>query len=390
MRPARAARSQLLLLGGGHAHIHLLRELARKPIALPRGVEIALVSPAAFHYYSGMVPGYLSLRYDASALAFDLRRLSAAAGARFVEAAADRIDTAARTVEAGGESLSWDLLSLDIGSRAAGFATPGASAHAFTLRPMERAIELRRRAVELALQAAGRAVAISVVGGGAAGVEVALALDRLLRAKGSRPAVTIVERAPTILPEFPRGLRRHASKLLGSRGIEVRCGQAVAAVEADSVLLADGFHLSSALTVWIAGGAPPALLADSDLPLDRRGFLLVDATLRAVDGSFVFGAGDCVALAGHPEIAKAGVYAVREAPVLDHNLRAVLGGGRMQTFRPQSTFLALLDTADGRALWRWHRLWGYSRWAARLKRRIDGAFVRRYQDAAASEKMPPA
>lgn len=381
---------RLLLIGGGHAHLHLLREAARAPFAAPGGVKIVLVSPAAFHHYSGMVPGYLAGRHAESALAFDLRQLAAAAGARFVEAAAETIDVAARTVEAGGESLSWELLSLDIGSQAAGLATPGARAHALTIRPMGGAIELRRRAVELGLQAAGGEVPLSVVGGGAAGVEVALALDRLLRAQGARPAVTIVERAPGILPEFPRGLRRRAANLLGRRGIAVRCGQAVAALEADTVLLDDGSRLPSALTVWMAGAAPPALLAACDLPLDRRGFLLVDATLRAVDGSPVFGAGDCVALAGHPEIAKAGVYAVREAPVLDHNLRAVLGGGRLRPFRPQSTFLALLDTADGRALWRWRKLWGHARWAAGLKRRIDGAFVRRYQAAAASEKMPPA
>ena len=390
MKPGGIAGSRLLLVGGGHAHIHLLKRAAEAPLAVPGGVELVLVSPAAFHHYSGMVPAYLAGRQAEDALAFDLRRLSAAAGARFVEAAAESIDAAARTVEAGGETISWDLLSLDIGSQAAGLATPGASTHALAVRPIGQAVELRRRATELAARAAGGAVALTVVGGGAAGVEVALALDRLVREMAARPAVTIVERAPWILPEFPRGLRRSASNLLDRRGIAVRCGQAVAALEADSVLLADGSRLPSALTVWIAGAAPPALLSRSDLPRDRRGFLLVDETLRAVDRSPVFGAGDCIALAGHPEVAKAGVYAVREAPILDHNLRAVLRGERLRRFRPQRSFLALLDTADGCALWRWHRLWGHARWAGRLKRRIDGDFVRRYQADAASEKMIPA
>ena len=119
----------------------------------------------------------------------------------------------------------------------------------------------------------------------------------------------------------------------------------------------------------------------SDLPKDARGFLLVDATLRAVDGSPVFGAGDCIGIAGFPQLAKAGVYAVREAPILDFNLRAALTGARPRLFRPQTSFLALLNSADGQAIWRWHGLAGRSRLAWWLKDRIDRAFMQRYQQA---------
>ena len=386
---------RLLLVGGGHAHIHLLRCAARAPLAASGEVELVLVSPFALHHYSGMLPGYLAGRRAERELAFDLRRLAAAAGARFVEAPAERIDGAARTVVAGGERLAYDLLSLDLGSQPANLEVPGVREHAFTVRPMARAIALRQRALELAAAGAGREVALTVVGGGAAGVEVALALERLGQQGPARPAVTIVESASGILPEFSPRLRRRATGVLAARGIRVRAGQEVASVEPHAVVLDDGTRLRSQLTVWIAGAAPPALLAASGLPLDARGFLLVDASLRAVDGSAVFGAGDCIGIAGHPDLAKAGVYAVREAPFLDHNLRATLGGGALRSFRPQRTFLALLDTADGRALWRWHRLAGHSRWAARLKSRIDGAFVRRYQtgqqgaEIAVSEKMAP-
>lgn len=372
---------RLLLLGGGHAHIHLLRCAARAPLGASGEVELVLVSPFALHHYSGMLPGYLAGRRGEGELAFDLRRLAAAAGARFVEAPAERIHSGARAVVAGGERLAYDLLSLDIGSQPARLDLPGVREHAFAVRPMARAIALRRRAEELFAAAAGSEVTIAVVGGGAAGVEVALALDRLGQQGPARPAVTIVEAAREILPEFSPRLRRRATNVLAARGIRVLSGQAVAAVNPDAVAFADGTRLRSQLTVWIAGAAPPALLADSGLPLDARGFLLVDATLRAIDGSPVFGAGDCIGIAGHPDLAKAGVYAVREAPVLDHNLRAFLAGKEPRQFRPQRSFLALLDTADGRALWRWRGLSGHSRWAARLKSRIDGAFVRRYQNA---------
>ena len=137
---------RVLLLGGGHAHIHVLRCAARAPLGAPGEIELVLVSPFAFHHYSGMLPGYLAGRRGEEELAFDLRRLAAAAGARFVEACAERIDNGARTVEAGGERLVFDLLSLDIGSDPAGLAIPGVREHALTVRPMARAIVLRRRA----------------------------------------------------------------------------------------------------------------------------------------------------------------------------------------------------------------------------------------------------
>ena len=143
--------------------------------------------------------------------------------------------------------------------------------------------------------------------------------------------------------------------------------------------LADGARLPADLVVWLAGAAGPGLLAGSGLPLDARGFLLVDATLRAVDGSPVWAAGDCATLADHPETPKAGVYAVRQGPVLARNLRAALGDGTPRAYVPQKTFLSLLNTADGKALLRWHGLVSHSRFAWWLKDRIDRRFVRRYR-----------
>lgn len=367
---------RLVLLGGGHAHVHLLASAARRPLS---GVELALVSPFAHHHYSGMVPGFLQGTYAEAQLAFDLTALAARAGARFVEAPAERIDVAARTVEVAGERIAFDLLSLDIGSEAAGLETPGVREHAATIRPMNRAAALRRRAEEIFGARRGRSSRLVVVGAGAAGLEVALALERLGRDLGSRPSVTIVDAASSVLPEFSGSVRRIAARVLAGRGIATRLGRQVVAVEAETVSLDDGSREPSDLTVWLAGAAPPRLLASSDLPRDERGYLQVDDTLRVIDGAPVCGAGDCIALAGHPGLAKAGVYAVRESPVLDHNLRAVLAGTKPRRYSPQRTFLALLNTADGAAIWRWHALAGKGRIAWWAKNRIDRAFVRRYQ-----------
>jgi len=371
---------RLVLLGGGHAHVHVLACAARAPLA---GVELVLVSPFERHHYSGMVPGFMQGTYGEADLAFDLRAIAARAGARFIEAAAERIDDAARTVHLGGERLDYDFLSLDVGSESAGFATPGVRELAWSIRPMSRAVALRHRAETLF--SAGRSRAVVVVGGGAAGLEVALALERLARRRGAEPSVTIVEAGPRLLPEFSAPVRRIAERLLAARGVGVRVGRQAAAVGSDGVRLDDGTITPSDLTVWLAGASPPRLLVASDLPKDRQGYLLVDPTLRAVDGSPVFGAGDCIGIAGHSGLAKAGVYAVRQSPILDYNLRAALARAPLRPYRPQSGFLALMNSADGRAIWRWHALAGHSRAAWWIKNRIDRAFMRRYQRPYQSE-----
>ncbi|MGE0641583.1 MAG: FAD-dependent oxidoreductase [Thermoanaerobaculia bacterium] len=369
---------RLVLLGGGHAHVHVLASAAQRALG---GVELVLVSPFERHHYSGMVPGFLQGTYAEAELAFDLGALAARAGARFVQAPAESIDVAARTVDVAGERLGFDLLSLDIGSEAAGLDTPGVREHASTIRPMNQAAALRRRAEEIFGAGRRRSSRLVVVGGGAAGLEVALALERLGHDLGNRPKVTIVEAASSVLPEFSKSVRRIAARVLAKRGIATRLGRQVVAVEAEAVTLDDSSREPSDLTVWLAGAAAPRLLSRSDLPRDDRGYLLVDDTLRAIDGAPVYGAGDCIGIASYPGLAKAGVYAVRESPVLDHNLRAALACGPPLRYRPQETFLALLNTADGRAVWRWHGRAGRSRLACWTKDRIDRAFVRRYQAA---------
>lgn len=367
---------RLVLLGGGHAHLHVLARLRAAPVP---GVTTVLVTPAAHQHYSAMVPGYLQGTYAEAELSIDLARLCRAAGARLHLAAAERIEPARHAVTAGGEHIGFDVLSVDVGSEAAGLDTPGVREHALTVRPMSRAVALRE-AVDRAVAAhAGQPLPIAVVGGGAGGVEVALALHRRVAAGGGRPAVTLLEGGSAILPDFAPAVRARALAVLAARGITVATGRPVTAVAARGVSLSGAPALDADVTVWLTGAAPPDLLAASPLARDARGFLSVDATLRAVDGAPIWGAGDCVTLAEHPGTPRAGVYAVRAAPVLDRNLRGALtGAGRPAAYRPQRSFLALLNTADGKAIVRWHGLVRHARWAWWLKDRIDRRFMRRW------------
>lgn len=383
--------THLLLLGGGHAHLEVLRALARRPLA---GAAVTLVTPAPLHHYSGMVPGFLRGRWAEADIAVDLVPLARAAGARLVLARAESIDAATRTCRTSAGPICYDLLSIDVGAAPAGLdGVPGAAEHAVALRPIGRVREAAARLREMVR--GERPAAAVVVGAGAAGVELTLAVAGALADAGRAGTVALVDRADGVLPGLPGGVRRRAARALARAGVRVVTGAALAAVERERVLLdparsAAGTPdaLPSALTLWVAGAAAPAVVATVALPRDARGFLRVDATLRSVDGAPVWGAGDCVALDGAAWVAKAGVYAVRQGPVLAHNLRAAVAGGAMRRYRPQRDFLALLSTEGDAAILRWRGVSAEGRWVERLKARIDRGFVRRYQRVGAPAGGP--
>ena len=332
-----------------------------------RRPDLTLVSVADRHHYSGMVPGFLQGQYEEKEITFDLPGLAARAGGRFVQARATVLDPRVREVHLeDGNALGYDLVSFNVGSRSAGDEEEAVRRYAARVKPISRAVDLRRRLAELTT---GRVV---VVGGGAAGVEIACAMAFLDH------QVTILESSEAILADYSKRFRRRAEAVLAGRGIAIRTGARVERVEPDAVMV-QGERLKSDLTVWLTGAAAWPLFAASDLPVDGKGFLLVDDALRSIADPRVFGAGDCVTPERHPETPKAGVYAVREAPVLWRSLLAALEGGKPPRYEPQRSFLSLLNTGDGKALLRYKGLVAHSRWAWHLKDRIDRRFMARYK-----------
>jgi pyridine nucleotide-disulfide oxidoreductase family protein len=361
--------TRLLLVGAGHAHLEILR----RQILTPLPVELTVVAPAPLHHYSGMVPGYLQGTYTEEEIAFRIPELAERAGGRFVQAKALGIDPRSRKVRLeGAPEIPYDLVSFAVGSNTAGVEAPDVAPHAQRIKPIGKAAELRRRLRELA----GPVV---VVGGGAAGVEVALAAAAVLERGKARHRITLVESGAEILSGYSDRFRRRARRLLDGRGLAVRTGHRVTAVHADAAELETGESVPSALTVWLTGAVAWPLFQGSGLPLDERGFLLIDDALRSTADPRIFAAGDCGTLAHHPRTPKAGVYAVREAPVLWESLKAAVQGSEPPRYRPQESFLSLLNTADGRALLRWNGLVAHGRWAWWLKDRIDRRFMARYQ-----------
>ena len=369
-------KTRLLLVGAGHVHLEVLRRLI---LEAPGELETTIVSLEPRHFYSGMTPGYLAGQYTVDDISSDVVGIARRAGAVCVIGRADRLDPRARTVALeDGRTLGYDLVSFNIGSLLAGGDGPAAR-HAERIKPLDRAAHLRERLAKLEAGDPSRPARIVVIGAGAGGVEVAFAAAALLDRAGRAREVTIVDRGPRVLPGYGRRFQRRAERALAVHGIRCRLGTRVAGVEPDRVVTEDGDTMAADLAVWLTGPQGARLLAESGLPTEPRGFLWTEDTLRSTGDARVFAVGDCGTMVNHSGIAKSGVYAVREAPILWQNLVAAVRGRPLVPYRPQRGFLSILNTADGRALLRYKALVSWSGWAWRLKDRIDRGFMRKYQ-----------
>lgn len=374
----------LVLVGGGHAHVHVLKSFGMRPA---RGVRLTLVARDVETPYSGMIPGFIAGHYVHEECHIDLWRLARFAGARLIHAEAVGLDRAARRVLLRDRPpLRYDLLSLDVGSRPA-LDAPGAAEHAIPLKPIDGLTERWRRLSDR-LCATARPLHVAMVGGGAAGVEVTLSMQHALgrRCPVALPRFTLVTRGH-LLHGQPDAAARIFRRVLAERGIALREAAEVARVEAGGLVFADGTALACDAVVWATQASAPPWLAETGLALDERGFVAVDAGLRSVNDPLVFAAGDVAAVRPHPR-PKAGVFAVRQGPPLAENLRRALAGQAPRPFVPQRRFLSLIGTGDRRAVAVKGPFVAEGAWAWRLKEWIDRRWMRGYQDL--PEMRPPA
>ncbi len=370
---------EIILVGGGHSHVQVLQSFARQP---PPASRLTLIVDSPIATYSGMVPGLIAGQYRPEQLQIDVQRLAEQAGIQVVLGKVVGIDPHKRRVLLENQaSIAYHLAAFDIGSTVAGLDSPGVREHALATRPIgdfvERIDNLIERASRHRLDAPFQVV---VVGGGAGGVEVAFTLEQRLQKEASCAIrVVLLESGPRILDGYADSLRRRVYRASEKRGLKILCNRRVASVQSDRVELEDGEELPCQVVVWVTGAISQPIFKESGLPTDRRGFVQVRSTLQIEGHDELFAVGDCSTLLDHPHTPKAGVHAVRQGPLITHNIQARVLGQPLRIYRPQSDFLALLNLGDGSAL---GTKWGRSiqgRWVMKLKDLIDRRFMRRFQ-----------
>jgi len=365
-------KKRLLLAGGGHAHLGVLEDFAH---SAPADTEITLVSPFPRLVYSGMLPGWIAGHYELDQCTINLAGLAARAGVRFQLAHVARIDLASRTAYTeSAESLQFDLLSIDTGPVVDEKAIPGLAEHAIALRPIERLIDQWQRLLAHFADTPDPST-LTVIGGGAGGVELALAFA--YRGERGLPVrVQLVTGRPGLLPAMPASVRDRAARQLGMRGVRVIVDDAVE-ITRHTVLLADGGELTSQATLAAIGAAAAQWPRDAGLATDEAGFITVSEHLQSTSHPFVFAAGDCATMLAHAR-PKSGVYAVRAGPPLARNLRRALVDRSLRPYAPQPRALYLLSAGDRYAVASWGNWSTEGKWVWRWKDRIDRRFVEQF------------
>jgi len=371
MRPTGPITSDILLLGAGHAHVEVLRRFAMRP---EPGVRLTLIGREPETPYSGMLPGLIRGDYTDAQAHIDLAPLAVAAGARLILGEATAIHLDAGTVAVTGRpNIAFDLLSVNVGGIPSVPHDGG-----IAVKPIGRFLA-RLRQMEAELPNGAR---VAVVGGGPAGVELALALAQRW---AGRLRLVLVSQTAEPLAAAPRHARRVVRAALVDAGVELVSGVTAGALGDGRLALSDGSALDVAAALWATSVQGPAFLSGSGLACDADGCMRVDATLRSLSDPRVFAAGDCAALAGSPR-PKAGVWAVRAGAPLAGNLRRAVRGEALRGWKPQRDALVILGLGGGRAVaWRngvavsGTAIWHWKDW-------IDRRWMRMYTDM----RMPSA
>jgi len=346
-----------------------------------RGHRVTVVGPDEYHYYSGMGPGVLGGTYEPGDIRFHTKAIVAGAGGEFIRDMVESIDAGEKTVRLrSGREIGWDVLSCNAGSFVPGLDMVRDSENVFAAKPISEMARARRTISGLCRRAK---ITVAVAGGGPSAAEISGNIHQLCRRQGLvMPEITVYAGDNGLMSRFAGPVRRRVVKTLRSRGIDI-VNRRVEAVENNLVRTRAGTRRAE--VIFMATGVRPSpIFRRSGLRVGPDGGLLVNRLLQAVDRPAIFGGGDCVHFAGHP-LDKVGVYAVRQNPVLFHNLSAALEGAPLQPFSPGGAYLLVFNLGCGRGVLhkRWLTMGG--RLPFLIKDYIDRRFIRRFQAPAPSQ-----
>ena len=373
----------IVLIGGGHSHVGVLKSFGMNPIP---GVRLTLICTDMHTPYSGMLPGYVAGHYDYDEVHIDLSRLVAFAGARLYRDEVIGIDRANQIVICKNRpAVPYDQLSINIGSTPQLDGVPGAAEYAVAVKPIRNFNDRWLQLLERVKTHAGKTT-IAVVGAGAGGVELLLAMQFRLRNEltklGRNPdelTFHLLTSSDTILPTHNAGVRSRFDAVLAQRGVQVHRQAEVTRVNKGVLATSTGQELQADEIMWVTRAGGAAWLKNTGLQLDAEGFIEVKDTLQTINDPLIYAAGDIASMVNF-KLEKAGVFAVRQAKPLTENLRSAVGGVDLEAYRPQTTWLALISTGDKYAVASRGWLGFAGAWVWRWKGWIDQRFMRKFSE----------
>lgn len=363
----------LVLVGGGHAHMVTLKNLHA---FIDKGFMVTVIGPSPYHYYSGMGPGMLSCTYSPEDIRFATEHVVSRQGGTFILDKVVRINARERTVFLeSGKSINYDVLSFNAGSYVPWNRVTGDPVDIFSVKPIETLLAAQKRILELIGQ---KKITVGIVGGGPSSLEIAGSIWRLARDKGKfQPQIQIFA-GSELMARFHGKIRKMAYRSLRNREIEIIEHDYAREIGSGQITLESGKCFPADVIFIAVGVKPSTIFKESGLPTGPDGGLLVNKFLQSVSHAEIFGGGDCIYFQDQP-LDKVGVYAVRENPVLYHNLMATLEGKELQAFDPGGSYLLIFNLGDDKGILGKNSLMFDGRLAFMIKDYIDRKFMKEFQ-----------
>jgi NADH dehydrogenase FAD-containing subunit len=367
-------KKRLVLAGGGHAHLYSLKHADQ---LVDKCAEVILISPDQFHYYSGMGPGMLSRIYEPAQVRFNVQALVESRGGIFKKGRVTAVEASKRTLMLeGGEKMSYDLVSFNVGSHVPMNLIPGSEGEAYAVKPIENLERVRETILNNIKKAIPK---ILLIGGGPAGVELAGNIWRLVHDHNGQAQITVANATDHLLPNLAEKAGRLAEQSLSQRGIKIVSDFMASSMTQGSVRSQSGEELSYDVAVLTIGIVPPRIFVESKLETSHDGALVVNDYLQSKSHPEIFGGGDCIAIQGK-SLGRAGVYSVREAPILFKNFMASLIGTPLVPFKPQKRYLLIFNLGDDTGIFVRGKFVWKGKLAFALKTHIDKGFMSKFQD----------
>lgn len=376
----------LVLVGGGHSHLAVLKRLGMKPVP---GLAVTLITREVYTPYSGSMPAYIAGHYELDDMHIDLRPLAQFAGVRLIEAEVHSIDLNAKKIQLPGRpDIPFDLVSLNIGSSPDAELITGSKKHGVAVKPINQFLKSWQKTLDSALDCLKneKPFSLVIVGGGPASVELALAAQYKIHTslnldihKQSKLKVCVVSNAKTVLRTHNDKAQKAILAEFAKRNIEFIPEAYVSEITSAGITYKDGGSLDADSVVYATGASIPQWPADCGLGLSDDGFIEVNTHLQSTSHPFVFAAGDAATVKNQPR-PKSGVYAVRQGNILAANLIKAATNKPLKKYSPQKHALALINLGNKSAIAIRDTLFfqGTSIW--RLKDSIDKKFVRKYSE----------
>lgn len=363
----------ILMIGGGHGHLYLLKQLMTEKIP---GYRIVLISEGRRQYYSGMAAAYMEDIYTDQDISVDLKKICDAGHVTFIEGIVEFVEPVKKyVVTQDGTKHYFDLASFDTGSRTMIEHIPGAGQFGKKVKPLEELSEIKSMIKTSTINK----TRIVIIGGGSSSVELSLAIKKYGMKQKKELEVTVISGNSGILSDYKMKLRKIGEKKLRKEKVNVIKGTRVTAIKKNDILMTAGMTMPFDLVLLATGSTAHPLYKVSGLKTDKKGYMMVNPYLQNVAYPYIFGIGDCIAFEDYTYVKKVGVYAVREAEFLWTNLNNFINNEELMAYKPQKKYLSILSLGDKIGVLEFHGIVAAGKWVWQLKNRIDVSFIKQFQ-----------